>query len=104
MMRGPSRHGFTLIELLVVIAVITILASFLFPAFAQARDAARRANCLSNLKQIALAYQMYVQDNDEALPSWYIAGQDSYLIWPEYFSPYYRDPHILDEGLTSRTE
>jgi prepilin-type N-terminal cleavage/methylation domain-containing protein/prepilin-type processing-associated H-X9-DG protein len=98
------RYGFTLIELLVVIAVITILASILLPVFAQARDAARRANCISNLKQIALAHQMYVQDNDEALPSWYIVGPQGYQIWTEYLSPYYRDPRILDEGLTSPAE
>jgi prepilin-type N-terminal cleavage/methylation domain-containing protein/prepilin-type processing-associated H-X9-DG protein len=104
MMRRSSRRGFTLIELLVVVAVITILAGILFPVFAQARDAARRANCLSNLKQIALAHQMYVQDNDEALPSWYIWGQNGYQIWTEYLSPYYRDPRILDDGLTSAQE
>jgi prepilin-type N-terminal cleavage/methylation domain-containing protein/prepilin-type processing-associated H-X9-DG protein len=95
------RYGFTLIELLVVIAVITILASILLPVFAQARDAARRANCISNLKQISLAHQMYVQDNDDALPSWYIVGPQGYQIWTEYLSPYYRDPRILDDGLTS---
>jgi prepilin-type N-terminal cleavage/methylation domain-containing protein/prepilin-type processing-associated H-X9-DG protein len=103
-MPGLRRHGFTLIELLVVIAVITILAAILLPVFAQARDAARRANCISNLKQIALAHQMYVQDNDDALPSWYIVGPRGYEIWTEYMSPYYRDPRILDEGLTSPAE
>jgi prepilin-type N-terminal cleavage/methylation domain-containing protein/prepilin-type processing-associated H-X9-DG protein len=98
------RHGFTLIELLVVIAVITILAAILLPVFAQARDAAQRANCISNLKQIALAHQMYVQDNDDALPSWYIVGPGGYQIWTAYLSPYYRDSRILDEGLTSPAE
>src|SRR5260370_15994529 len=93
------RYGFTLIELLVVIAVIAILAGILLPVFAQARDAARRANCISNLRQIALAHQMYVQDNDDALPSWYIVGSGGYKISPEFLSPYYRDPRILDEGL-----
>jgi prepilin-type N-terminal cleavage/methylation domain-containing protein/prepilin-type processing-associated H-X9-DG protein len=98
------QPGFTLIELLVVIAVITILAGILFPVFAQARDAAKRANCVSNLRQISLAHQMYVQDNDDTLPSWYITGSRGYLIWPEFLSPYYRDPKILDEGLTSAAE
>src|SRR5437870_13594951 len=98
------RAGFTLIELLVVVAIIAILAGILFPVFAQARDAAKRANCISNLKQIALAHQMYVQDHDDTLPSWYIVGPHSYIIWPEFLSPYYRDPKILDEGLTSKDE
>jgi prepilin-type N-terminal cleavage/methylation domain-containing protein/prepilin-type processing-associated H-X9-DG protein len=99
-----SRAGFTLIELLVVIAIIAILAGILFPVFAQARDAAKRANCISNLKQIALAHQMYVQDHDDTLPSWYVVGPRGYLIWPEFLSPYYRDPKILDEGLTSAAD
>jgi len=62
------RHGFTLIELLVVIAIIAILAAILFPVFARARENARRASCLSNLKQLGLATMMYGQDYDELLP------------------------------------
>lgn len=60
--------GFTLIELLVVIAIISILAAILFPVFARARENARRASCLSNLKQIGLAVLMYTQDYDELYP------------------------------------
>jgi prepilin-type N-terminal cleavage/methylation domain-containing protein/prepilin-type processing-associated H-X9-DG protein len=63
------NRGFTLIELLVVIAIIAILAAILFPVFARAREAARKATCLSNLKQLALAAIMYAQDYDECLPS-----------------------------------
>jgi prepilin-type N-terminal cleavage/methylation domain-containing protein len=62
------RRGFTLIELLVVIAIIAILAAILFPVFAQAREKARQATCLSNTKQIALGLHMYLQDYDEILP------------------------------------
>jgi prepilin-type N-terminal cleavage/methylation domain-containing protein/prepilin-type processing-associated H-X9-DG protein len=62
-------RGFTLIELLVVIAIIAILAAILFPVFARAREAARKATCISNLKQIALAAIMYAQDYDEVLPA-----------------------------------
>jgi prepilin-type N-terminal cleavage/methylation domain-containing protein/prepilin-type processing-associated H-X9-DG protein len=62
------RNGFTLIELLVVIAIIAILAAILFPVFAQAREKARQATCLSNNKQIALGVMMYTQDYDETLP------------------------------------
>jgi prepilin-type N-terminal cleavage/methylation domain-containing protein/prepilin-type processing-associated H-X9-DG protein len=63
------RRGFTLIELLVVIAIIAILAAILFPVFARAREKARQASCLSNLKQIALGLLMYTSDNDECFPA-----------------------------------
>lgn len=59
------RRGFTLIELLVVIAIISILAAILFPVFAQAKNAAKAVVCMSNMKQIALAGQMYMNDNDD---------------------------------------
>jgi prepilin-type N-terminal cleavage/methylation domain-containing protein len=61
-----DRRAFTLIELLVVMAIIAIIAALLFPVFAQARDKARQASCLSNLHQIGLAIRMYMQDNDGA--------------------------------------
>ncbi len=64
-MRSRRYRGFTLIELLVVIA---ILAAILFPVFAQAREKARQASCLSNCKQIGLASNMYIQDYDETFP------------------------------------
>ncbi len=59
--------AFTLIELLVVIAIIAILASILFPVFAQAREKSRSTSCLSNTKQLGTATQMYIQDYDEKL-------------------------------------
>src|SRR5438132_6444016 len=62
-------RAFTLIELLVVIAIIAVLAAILFPVFAQAREKARSAGCLSNVKQLGTAVQMYVQDYDERLPN-----------------------------------
>jgi prepilin-type N-terminal cleavage/methylation domain-containing protein/prepilin-type processing-associated H-X9-DG protein len=68
-----SKHkAFTLIELLVVIAIIAILAAILFPVFAQAREKARQTSCLSNMKQLGLALQMFAQDHDEYLPkAWF---------------------------------
>ena len=66
--KGMSENGFTLIELLVVIAIIAILAAILFPAFARARENARRASCQSNLKQIGLGVAQYTQDYDEMMP------------------------------------
>ncbi len=65
---APQRAGFTLIELLVVIAIIAILAAILFPVFAQAREKARQIACVSNEKQLGLAFVQYIQDNDETYP------------------------------------
>lgn len=61
------KRGFTLIELLVVIAIIAILAAILFPVFARAREKARQSACLSNVKQLGTAFQMYVQDYDDTI-------------------------------------
>ncbi len=65
---AQTRAGFTLIELLVVIAIIAILASILFPVFAQAREKARQASCSSNLKQLGTAFALYATDYDGGFP------------------------------------
>lgn len=62
--RYTSVSGFTLIELLVVIAIISLLAAILFPVFSQAREKARQAACLSNIKQLGFAINLYQQDYD----------------------------------------
>ncbi len=129
-MRHRKRNGFTLIELLVVIAIIGILAAMVFPVFARARESARKAVCLSNVKNIALAFQMYLTDyNDTLLPNEHrqevfdyfraapgggdIGGgcrayQDNERVegsaqaWGSRANPYLRWPIILDEYVRNR--
>jgi prepilin-type N-terminal cleavage/methylation domain-containing protein len=71
-----TRSGFTLIELLVVIAIIAILAAILFPVFAQAKNAAKGSQSLSNVKQLATAAIMYSGDADDVFVSQYVAPPD----------------------------
>jgi prepilin-type N-terminal cleavage/methylation domain-containing protein len=73
-MNARRVSAFTLIELLVVIAIIAILAAILFPVFSQAREKARQIACVSNMKQLALAFLQYEQDNDETFPITYNAS------------------------------
>ncbi|MGI4787507.1 MAG: DUF1559 domain-containing protein [Janthinobacterium lividum] len=86
--RFPSLKGFTLIELLVVIAIIAILAAILFPVFQKVRENARKTACLSNEKQIGLAFMMYVQDSDETFPPSQNLNENPGLIWPTFIYPY----------------
>jgi len=94
-----ERRGFTLIELLVVIAIISILATILFPVFARARENARRASCMSNLKQIGLGTMMYIQDYDEEYPIYRVARSaadrdDKPYGWADALQPYIKSAQL----------
>jgi prepilin-type N-terminal cleavage/methylation domain-containing protein len=97
-----KRAGFTLIELLVVIAIIAILASILFPVYSRVRENARRTKCLSNVKQLVMAFTMYADDHDETLPIWCMdypwKSKDTDgpgNTWDAVLLPYYRNSEML---------
>jgi prepilin-type N-terminal cleavage/methylation domain-containing protein/prepilin-type processing-associated H-X9-DG protein len=87
-MNNKSRSGFTLIELLVVIAIIAILAAILFPVFAQAREKARAITCVSNMKELSLAWIMYEQDYDETFPFSAYQEFGNQIYWMQVVDPY----------------
>ena len=106
-LRRYRRSAFTLIELLVVIAIIAILAAILFPAFARARESARRSSCLNNFKQIGLGIMQYSQDYDETLPRFsfgngyngfggYGAAGDDGARWADMIYPYIKSTQVFN--------
>jgi prepilin-type N-terminal cleavage/methylation domain-containing protein/prepilin-type processing-associated H-X9-DG protein len=95
-----KRTAFTLIELLVVIAIIAILAAILFPVFAQAREKARAISCLSNCRQIGMAYTMYASDYDGYLPLTVHSPNSS---WVDQCQPYIKNRQIYRCGSDAST-
>lgn len=101
MLEKTKRFGFTLIELLVVVAIISILAAILLPVFASVRERARQIACLSNERQLGVAFVLYSQDNDEKLipgtPQSASQGNGSGRAgWAGVLYPYVRDTRVYD--------
>jgi prepilin-type N-terminal cleavage/methylation domain-containing protein/prepilin-type processing-associated H-X9-DG protein len=102
MLRRDNK-GVTLIEMLTVIAIIGILAALVFPTLAKTREKARQTECLSNLKQIGMALELYVSENGGRWPNcggeW---GRDEYYhtigthYFPQFIEPYVKDRKIWE--------
>jgi prepilin-type N-terminal cleavage/methylation domain-containing protein len=117
--RCPAKGGFTLIELLVVIAIIAILAAMLLPALAKAKVQAQETHCISNSKQIAAAFLMYADDNQQYLPDlntgnfalglttnwWFdILSSSKYITGVSESNNIWRCPAVMDADILPSTD
>jgi prepilin-type N-terminal cleavage/methylation domain-containing protein len=95
--RSAGSTGFTLVELLVVIAIIAVLAGMILPALARAKLKAQTASCLSNMRQLAVGWSMYCEDNSDAFPSAVPATTSDWIIDPLHTIPGIITPGGSDE-------
>jgi prepilin-type N-terminal cleavage/methylation domain-containing protein/prepilin-type processing-associated H-X9-DG protein len=79
--KKANRSGFTLIELLVVVAIIAVLVAMLLPALKQAREKAKSAVCMSNLRQLGLVYTYYTEAFNDYLPAWCVHTPGTQAVW-----------------------
>jgi prepilin-type N-terminal cleavage/methylation domain-containing protein/prepilin-type processing-associated H-X9-DG protein len=91
-----KSRGFTLLELLMVVALLAVLAALLLPVLAQAQRRARRTTCLTNLRELARAHLLYLQDWEEQFPSWQMPGsREADRYWTTFLQPYLRSSAVL---------
>ena len=86
-----KKRNFSLVELLVVIAIIAILSALLFPALGKARDTAKRINCVGNLKQLGVVFNLYCDDYEESFPPGWVPGPANWPpgpLWAHRILPY----------------
>ena len=98
MLKGLRRRGFTLIELLVVIAIIAVLIALFLPAVQAAREAARRAQCINNLKQLGLAFHNYESSQTVLPPAFVGAGIGNVVAWTNGWSALARILPYIEQG------
>ena len=93
--RIAGKAGFTLIEMMIVLVVIAVLAAILLPVFLRVREKARCTTCQSNLKQIAVAMQQYVQESDGHYPVMEHVQDGKTIYWNDAITPYVKDGAIF---------
>lgn len=92
--KGVFKKGFTLIEVLIVLAIVALLAALVLSVFSRAKSSSRKVACSSNLRQIGLAYEMYVQDARGHFPPLTVSADEN-CGWPEQIYPYTRSTQVF---------